>query len=199
MKWQTWQPFFPVKLNGWQLYYHCSCWQLLKQPPMGCIMIKSLVQWSIHKMLMKFIVNVSPQRGIVINGLITITSLFWSAIIMSSIPQACYTNSRGRWRLHSWQMSHHDESIWYHVAQQWLNTLRSEQNGCHWAHDIFSCIFLNKNACVMIKISLKFIPKGSIDSKSALVQVMAWYLAGTKPLPELMLTKLHDAWHHVAK
>ena len=142
---------------------------------------------------MKFIVNVSPQRGIVINGLTLIISLFWSAIIMSSIPQACYTNSRGRWRLHSWQMSHHDESIWYHVAQQWLNTLRSEQNGRHWADDIFNCIFLNENVGVMIQIWLKFVPGCPIDNKSALVQVMAWCLTGTKPLPELMLTKLHDA------
>ena len=40
-------------------------------------------------------------------------------------------------------------------------------------------------------ISLKFIPKGPIDYKSALVQAMAWHRTGEKPLPESMLTQLH--------
>ena len=44
-----------------------------------------------------------------------------------------------------------------------------------------------------ITISLKFVPKGPIDYKSALVQVMAWHRTGEKPLPESMLTKFTDA------
>ena len=51
---------------------------------------------------------------------------------------------------------------------------------------------------------LKFVPKGPVDSKSALVQVMAfdskqalvqvmvWYLIGTKPLSDSMLTQIYD-------
>ena len=35
--------------------------------------------------------------------------------------------------------------------------------------DIFKCIFLNENDRILIQISLKFVPKGSIDNKSALV------------------------------
>ena len=39
----------------------------------------------------------------------------------------------------------------------------------------------------------------SIDSKSALVQVMAWHQTGTKPSPEPMLTQCEDAiWRHQA-
>ena len=40
-------------------------------------------------------------------------------------------------------------------------------------------------------------PKGPIDSKSALVQVMAWHRTGNKPLPEPMLAQFTDAymWH----
>ena len=56
------------------------------------------------------------------------------------------------------------------------------------ADDIFKCVFLNENDRIPIKISLKFVSKSPIDSKSALVQVMAWYRTGDKPLPELMLT-----------
>ena len=43
-------------------------------------------------------------------------------------------------------------------------------------------------------ISLKFIPKGPIDYKSALVQVVAWHRTGEKPLPESMLTQFTDAY-----
>ena len=37
-----------------------------------------------------------------------------------------------------------------------------------------------------------FIPKGVIDNKSALVQVMAWHRTSNKPLPEPMLTQFTD-------
>ena len=39
---------------------------------------------------------------------------------------------------------------------------------------------------------MKFVPKGLIDKKSALVQVMAWRRTGDKPLPEPMLTQFND-------
>ena len=41
------------------------------------------------------------------------------------------------------------------------------------ADNIFKCIFLNKNAIISIQFSLKFVPKGRINNKSALVLVMA--------------------------
>ena len=37
------------------------------------------------------------------------------------------------------------------------------------ADDIFKCIFLNEKFCILIAISLKFVPKGPIDNTSALV------------------------------
>ena len=58
--------------------------------------------------------------------------------------------------------------------------------------DIFKSIF-NESVWISITISLKFVPKGPIDYKSALVQVMAWHQTGEKPLPESMLTKFSDA------
>ena len=45
----------------------------------------------------------------------------------------------------------------------------------------------------IIYIYLKFVPKGPVDKKSALVQVMAWRQAGDKPLHESMLTRLYGA------
>ena len=37
------------------------------------------------------------------------------------------------------------------------------------ADDIFICILMNEMFCILIQISLKFVPKGPIDSKSMLV------------------------------
>ena len=55
-----------------------------------------------------------------------------------------------------------------------LNILMPRQNGLHFPEDIFKCIFLNENAWIFIKISLKFVPNGSIENILALVQIMAW-------------------------
>ena len=59
--------------------------------------------------------------------------------------------------------------------------------------DIFKSIF-NESVWISITISLKFISKGPIDYKSALVQVMAWHRTGEKPLPESMLTQFTDTY-----
>ena len=37
------------------------------------------------------------------------------------------------------------------------------------ADDNFKCIFLNEKLCILIQISLKFVPKGPIDNNPALV------------------------------
>ena len=71
-----------------------------------------------------------------------------------------------------------------------LNTLRPRQNGCHFAEDIFKCIFLNDNAWFPIKISLKFVPKGLINNIILLVQIMAWRRPGDKPLSKPMIVSL---------
>ena len=55
-----------------------------------------------------------------------------------------------------------------------FNTLTPRQNGRHLADNIFKCIFLNENAGMPIKISLKFVPKGPIHNITVLVQIMAW-------------------------
>ena len=60
---------------------------------------------------------------------------------------------------------------------------------------IFSdAFFMNEEFCILIQISLKFVPKGQIDYKSALVQVLAWRRTGGRPLTEPMLTQLTDAY-----
>ena len=41
------------------------------------------------------------------------------------------------------------------------------------ADNIFKCIFLNDKFCILIKISLKFVPRGPIYNNPALVLKMA--------------------------
>ena len=48
-----------------------------------------------------------------------------------------------------------------HAATCGINSAPPGQNGCHFADDIFRCIFMNERFCILIKISLKFVPKGS--------------------------------------
>ena len=62
------------------------------------------------------------------------------------------------------------------------------------ADDNFKCIFFNENDRIPIRISLKFVPMSPIDNKPALVQVMAWWRTGDKPLPETMLTQFTDTY-----
>ena len=71
-----------------------------------------------------------------------------------------------------------------------FNSLRPRQDGRHFPDDIFKCIFLNENVWISIKISLKFVSKGSINNIAALVQIMAWRRPGDKPLSEPMMVSL---------
>ena len=47
------------------------------------------------------------------------------------------------------------------------NSSLPEQNGHNFTEDIFKCIFMNEKFCILIKISLEFVPKGPIDNKLA--------------------------------
>ena len=71
-----------------------------------------------------------------------------------------------------------------------FNTLRPRQNGRHFPDGIFKWIFVNENARISIKISLKFDPRGPINDIPTLVQIMAWRRPGDKPLSDPMMVKL---------
>ena len=71
-----------------------------------------------------------------------------------------------------------------------FNTLRPRQNCRRFTDDTFKRIFLNENVIISIKISLKFVPKGSINNNPALVQKMAWRRSDDKPIFEPMMVSL---------
>ena len=76
-----------------------------------------------------------------------------------------------------------------HLLQNHFTSLtqRPRKNGCHFADDIFKCIFLNENVWIPIRISMIFVPKGPINNIPALVQIMDWHCPGDKPLSEPMM------------
>ena len=71
-----------------------------------------------------------------------------------------------------------------------INTLIPGQNGCHFADDIFKCIFLNGNIRISLKISLKVVCKIRINNIPELFQIMAWRRPGDKPLSEPIMVSL---------
>ena len=68
-----------------------------------------------------------------------------------------------------------------------FNTLRPRQNGRHLTDVPFQCIFLYEDGRILIKTSLKFVPKGPINNIPPLVQKMAWCRPADKPLSETMM------------
>ena len=76
----------------------------------------------------------------------------------------------------------------------YINTLRPRQDSSHFPTDIFKYIFLNENVWIFVTISLKFVPKGSINNIPSLVQIMAWPWSGDKPLSGPILAFFIDAY-----
>ena len=77
-----------------------------------------------------------------------------------------------------------------HLTMQWKwqngsKTLDSKRHPI-----LFRCIFFNENVCILINISLKFVPKCQILTTPALVQIMAWHWPGDKPLSEPVMVNV---------
>ena len=86
----------------------------------------------------------------------------------------------------------------YHCLQSvihWIiKTLRQRQIGRQFADNIFKFIFFKWN--FVDKISRKYVSKGPIDNKPALVQIRAFRQTGNKPLPETMIAWFEDTYMH---
>ena len=69
-----------------------------------------------------------------------------------------------------------------------VNTLRLRKKmATIFQMTFLNIIFFNENCCILMKISLKFVPPGSINNIPPLVQIMAWRWSGNKPLSEQMM------------
>ena len=58
---------------------------------------------------------------------------------------------------------------WTPMESSGFNSPPPGQNGHYFAHGIFRCIFVNEKFFILMKISLKFVPKGTINTNPALV------------------------------
>ena len=81
----------------------------------------------------------------------------------------------------------------------WTPTTSHHTRLTHWGRGkmagvsqttLSNIFFFDEKVIISIKISLKFVPKGTIDNIPALVQMMAWRRSGDKPLSEAMLVSL---------
>ena len=54
--------------------------------------------------------------------------------------------------------------VHYNYDASVINSFPPGQNGRHFADDIFRCILMKEKFRILIKISLKFVPKGLIDN-----------------------------------
>ena len=70
---------------------------------------------------------------------------------------------------------------------RFINTMRPGQSCRHILEDRFTCIFLDENCDIWIKMSLKYVPRNLISNKPAFVQIIAWRRTGAKPLSEPMM------------
>ena len=95
----------------------------------------------------------------------------------------------------NWKCCLRNLSQFVQVSACYLNTLRPRQNGWHFADNIF----MNENIWISINISLKFVRKGPIKNIPALVLIMACRRLGDKPLSELMIVLLIDAYKCVTR
>ena len=74
-----------------------------------------------------------------------------------------------------------------------LNALRPRQIGRDFRRH-FQMHFIQWKSLILIKMSLNLVPKGLIDNKWSLVQVMVWHRTDHKPLAELLVTQFGDAY-----
>ena len=95
-----------------------------------------------------------------------------------------------------WHAGNQPAWNWHRSTGCWggdLTHLPLDKMAAILADDTFKSIFMHENNRILIRISLKFIPRSAIDNTPALVQVIAWCQTGDKPLPEQMLTQFTDA------
>ena len=123
-----------------------------------------------------------------------VSSLIIAHWIIKQICIQC--DNRKSWtKILLWTVSLKNPNSWYmYWNKPALSHLPLDKMAAVSQTLFFNCIFLNENVWILIKISLNFVPKDSINDILALVQIMAWCRIGNKPLSELMLTCFTDAY-----
>ena len=93
----------------------------------------------------------------------TISHPLWNDSIGVSLIHERERESQTVWRNDFIALMDLEQRVYYH-----FDSSPHKQNGRLFA-DISTCIFVNKKFCISMKISVKFVPRGPIDNKPALV------------------------------
>ena len=80
----------------------------------------------------------------------------------------------------------------YESENNKFETLSPEQKGFHFTDDV--CIFCSVKCCILIRMSLKFVPNCPFSNNPALVQLITWRRSGDKPLFESMVALFIDSY-----
>ena len=81
----------------------------------------------------------------------------WSMEINLVIDRGCW-HTLPPCSFAAWYIYRH--WLWKHEAA--FNSSSPGQNGRHFTDDIFNCIFVNEKFCILIQISMTFVPKGPV-------------------------------------
>ena len=74
---------------------------------------------------------------------------------------------------------------------------RLSLNGCHFADDIFRCNFVNERFCILITISLEFVPKGPINNTQSQYSIIGLAPARRKAIIWNDVDAIHYRMHAV--
>ena len=90
--------------------------------------------------------------------------------------------------------AHYDVTVMYTTISQWSaclmcpyspglrnTTFSPRQNGGHFKDDILKLNFFYEDCWIVVHISLKYMPRGQMNSNPELVQIMAQCRTGDKP------------------
>ena len=97
-----------------------------------------------------------------------------------------------------WNRVQHDDIItWKWFQNYWLlgrgiglTHWSRDKMAATWADNIFQCNCINEKILILIKMSLKIVPKVWINNIPALVQIMAWHRPGIKPVSKPVMVDL---------
>ena len=135
---------------------------------------------------------------LVFNLIYSCITPYWQAFpvkLVSAYFPACYPHiwvqylallffQRGVWLLYSFHFcTFNHVGLWTGRKQKYWQDVDGTINIAVlgvWPDDIFHCIYLNENVKILIKISLKFLPRSPVDKIPALVQMVSGH-NGHKP------------------
>ena len=138
-------------LAGWIAIWHLLSWTLaIYHPPNA-----NIVEYKASVTLATSIRSASTNMCWKLAVLPAKTTI-WSVAVFTSFETI---------------MNKHKLFPMYYIFTYWQRVTHRPpgQNGRHFADDIFRSVFVNETFCILIRISLKFVPKGPIDNNPALV------------------------------